>query len=78
MDDSVDHSGHVRLSLGLYVLGALDEAASQRVRTHLRACDSCRAEHEYIAVVPMLFNLLSPDDLADALLDHPNGPAGPS
>jgi hypothetical protein len=76
MDDA-DRSGHVRLSLGLYVLGALDDAASQRVRSHLRACDSCRAEHDYIAVVPILFNLLGPDDLADVLLDHPTSPAGP-
>ena len=49
----------VRLSLGAYVLGALDAGESFDVRQHLAVCPGCRLEHDELAVVPAFLALVS-------------------
>lgn len=41
--------GHVRLALGLYVLGRLDPPERGMVEGHLLECGQCRADHDYLA-----------------------------
>lgn len=40
-----DSHGELRVSLGVYLLGALDESESQQVFTHLLECPACREEY---------------------------------
>jgi hypothetical protein len=42
----------VRLDLGAFVLGALDEGEAQQVRGHVAACPRCRAEYDDLAGLP--------------------------
>jgi anti-sigma factor RsiW len=65
--DVTDADGHVRLSLGLYVLGALDDARCEAVEQHLVSCRDCRAQHEYIADMPRYLDSLKPQELAELL-----------
>ncbi len=44
----------VRLLLGAYVLGALEDADSGRVQDHLSGCQLCRGEVAELAVLPQL------------------------
>ena len=41
---TADGCAEVRLSLGAYVLGALDPADRSRVDTHLAGCPECRLD----------------------------------
>jgi len=49
----------VRLSLGAYVLGALDPAERGRVDVHLTTCDACRDELASFAAMPGLLGRVS-------------------
>ncbi|MEY9854763.1 hypothetical protein ABH935_000360 [Catenulispora sp. GAS73] len=46
----------LRISLGAYVLGALDEADSQQVRKHLRDCLPCQKEYDELVEVRMVLD----------------------
>lgn len=47
----VANEDSLRTWLGAYVLGALDEADSQRVRIHLRDCAGCQREYDELLEV---------------------------
>jgi predicted anti-sigma-YlaC factor YlaD len=51
------------LSLGVYVLGALDPAERAEVDTHLAECALCRAELAELEGLPRLLDQVSLDDL---------------
>lgn len=59
--DSTDER-HVQLSLGLYLLGALDATERVAVERHLAGCAACRAESEELAGVAAAMALLSPEE----------------
>jgi anti-sigma factor RsiW len=67
MSGVADPDGHVRLSLGLYVLGALDPALAEQVEEHLLTCADCQREHDYIAVVPLLMDSMPRAELEGLL-----------
>jgi predicted anti-sigma-YlaC factor YlaD len=51
------------LSLGVYLLGALDPAERAQVEGHLTTCARCRAELEELAQLPAMLEQVSLDDL---------------
>lgn len=50
----------VTVDLGAYLLGALDPAEAERVRTHLGTCGDCRDEHEQLRGLPETLGTLTP------------------
>jgi len=56
---TADGCAEVRLSLGAYVLGALDPADRSRVDTHLAGCPECRDELASFAALPGLLGRVS-------------------
>src|SRR4051794_19113922 len=58
-----DGDGHMELSLGLYVLGALDDEGVLSVQEHLAQCAQCRAECAELSEVPAALALLSDEDV---------------
>jgi predicted anti-sigma-YlaC factor YlaD len=54
---SADHD-ELRRLLGGYLLGGLDDADIDRLDSHLRDCDSCRAELDELAGVPEILQRL--------------------
>jgi putative zinc finger protein len=54
----------ITLSLGVYVLGALDPADRAVVETHLADCPLCRAELAELEGLPALLERVTLDDLA--------------
>jgi hypothetical protein len=63
------NSAHVRLLLGVYVLGGLSEHEEYSVRMHLSRCAPCRAEYDELADVPALLDLLAEDKAAGGVND---------
>lgn len=63
---------HVREDLGALLLGALEPADAERVRAHLAVCPRCHDEHEQLAALPELLDLLAADAPA-ALAAPPDG-----
>ena len=59
--------------LGVYVLGGLRGQQEARVRAHLSSCARCRAEHEELAEVPLLLDLITAEEAAEA--ERPPGQA---
>jgi predicted anti-sigma-YlaC factor YlaD len=57
---------HVTVLLGVYVLGGLRGQQEDRVRAHLARCARCRAEYEDLAEVPVLLNMITAEEAADA------------
>lgn len=55
----------VQVSLGVYLVGAIDPAERAAVDAHLRDCPRCRAELADLAMLPELLDKLSLDDLAE-------------
>jgi hypothetical protein len=53
----------VRLSLGAYVLGALDSADRGRVDAHVASCDECRTELASFAALPGLLGRVSAEEV---------------
>ena len=58
----------VRESLGAYVLGALESAEAEQVRTHLAACPACAEEYAQLKPLPALLDLVSLDQVTSPQL----------
>jgi anti-sigma-K factor RskA len=59
-------TGHVDDTLPAYVLGALEDDERQLVESHLAVCGDCRAEHQRLASLPALLELVEPRRLPPA------------
>ena len=57
---------HVDDALGAYVLGALEDDERQVVEAHLSSCDACRSEHERLAALPALLDLVQSRRMVEA------------
>jgi hypothetical protein len=55
------------VTLGAYLLGALDPRERFEFEAHLGGCDTCRAELVRLAPLPGMLNQISLDDFADGL-----------
>jgi hypothetical protein len=53
-----------RISLGVYVLGAIDPAERTMVDTHLATCRDCRDELAGLASLPALLARVNPEELS--------------
>ena len=58
-----------RLSLGVYVLGAIDPAERALVDTHLVTCQDCRDELAGLAGLPALLARVNPDEISRICAD---------
>jgi len=56
----------VRLSLGVYVLGAVDHEEASRIEAHLDRCPDCVSELVDLSGLPPLLGTVSADDVAVA------------
>lgn len=63
-----------RVSLGVYVLGAIDPAERALVDAHLATCRDCRDELAGLAGIPALLARVSPEEI-DRLSAEDAGPA---
>jgi hypothetical protein len=63
-----------RISLGVYVLGAIDPAERAMVDAHLANCEACRAELDELAGLPALLAMVSTEE-ALRLGEDEAGPA---
>jgi anti-sigma factor RsiW len=54
---------HVRLQLGVYLLGALSTKDEEAVAAHLARCDACRVECDELHEVAILLAAVEPEDL---------------
>ncbi|MGH3881201.1 MAG: anti-sigma factor family protein [Actinophytocola sp.] len=55
------------VTLGAYLLGALDPMERFEFEAHLSGCDTCRAELVRLAPLPGMLNQISLDDFSDGL-----------
>jgi len=55
------------VSLGVYLLGALEPAERYEFEAHLATCDTCRRELVRLSPLPGLLNQISPEDFEDEL-----------
>jgi anti-sigma factor RsiW len=55
------------VTLGAYLLGALDPRERFEFEAHLGGCDTCRAELVRLAPLPGMLNQISLDDFSDGL-----------
>ena len=53
-----------RISLGVYVLGAIDPAERALVDAHLLTCQDCRDELAGLAGLPALLARVNPDEIS--------------
>jgi len=60
-----------RVSLGVYVLGAIDPAERGLVDAHLETCQECRDELAGLAGLPALLARLDPDEVSRISADDP-------
>jgi anti-sigma factor RsiW len=61
----------VRLSLGVYVLGAIDPAERALVDAHLATCRECRDELAGLAGIPALLARVNPEELERISAESP-------
>ena len=66
---TADGCAEVRLSLGAYVLGALDPADRSRVDGHLAGCADCRDELASFAALPGLLGRVSRSEIESEPVD---------
>jgi hypothetical protein len=62
------------MTLGVYLLGALDPAERSAFESHLSYCEMCRGELVRLAPLPGLLNQIGPEDFADSM--PPTGAEG--
>jgi hypothetical protein len=62
-----------RMSLGVYVLGAIDPAERALVDAHLATCRDCRDELEGLAGLPALLARVNPDEVSRICADDAVG-----
>ncbi|HEV2537050.1 MAG TPA: zf-HC2 domain-containing protein [Streptosporangiaceae bacterium] len=62
-----------RLSLGVYVLGAIDPVERALVDTHLVTCEECRDEVAGLAGLPALLARVNPDEISRICTDDTVG-----
>lgn len=55
------------ISLGVYLLGALEPAERYDFESHLATCDMCRRELVRLSPLPGLLNQITPEDFEDEL-----------
>lgn len=55
------------MTLGVYLLGALEPAERSAFESHLSYCDICRTELVRLSPLPGLLNQITPEDFADDL-----------
>jgi len=55
------------MTLGVYLLGALDPTERSAYESHLSYCDICRGELVRLSPLPGLLNQITPEDFADDL-----------
>jgi Putative zinc-finger len=60
-----------RISLGVYVLGAIDPVERALVDAHLETCQECRDELADLAGLPALLAMLDPDEVSRISVDDP-------
>jgi anti-sigma factor RsiW len=63
-----------RISLGVYVLGALEPAERAAVDAHLAGCEACRAELAGIEELPALLASVSEEAVAALANGWPHEP----
>jgi Putative zinc-finger len=66
-----------RLSLGVYVLGAIDPVERALVDTHLVTCEECRDELAGLAGLPALLARVNPDEISRICPDDTVRPSVP-
>src|SRR6202035_2595342 len=64
-----------RVSLGVYVLGAIDPAERALVEAHLATCRDCRDELAGLAALPALLAPVNPDEVSRICADDAVAPA---
>jgi hypothetical protein len=67
-----------RLSLGVYVLGAIDPAERAMVDAHLQTCQECRDELAGLAGLPALLARVNPDEISRICADDTVGSSVPA
>jgi hypothetical protein len=67
-----------RLSLGVYVLGAIDPAERALVDAHLVTCEECRDELAGLAGLPALLARVNPDEISRICPDDTVGSGVPA
>jgi hypothetical protein len=67
-----------RLSLGVYVLGAIDPAERALVDAHLMTCEECRDEMAGLAGLPALLARVNPDEISRICADDTVGSSVPA
>jgi hypothetical protein len=67
-----------RLSLGVYVLGAIDPAERAMVDAHLQTCRECRDELAGLAGLPALLARVNPDEISRICADDTVGSSVPA
>lgn len=55
------------MTLGVYLLGALDPSERSAFESHLSYCEICRGELVRLAPLPGLLNQITPEDFADTM-----------
>lgn len=55
------------MTLGVYLLGALEPAERSAFESHLSYCEICRGELVRLAPLPGLLNQITPEDFAESL-----------
>src|SRR6202167_491193 len=63
-----------RISLGVYVLGAIDPAERALVDAHLATCRDCRDELAGLAGLPALLARVNPDEISRIRADDAGRP----
>jgi Putative zinc-finger len=78
MTDMTERSGcgEIRLSLGIYVVGAIDPSERSIVEKHLNQCADCRVELAGLAGLPALLGRVPAADV-ERLADGAGAPAEP-
>jgi putative zinc finger protein len=67
-----------RLSLGVYVLGAIDPAERALLDAHLMTCEECRDELAGLAGLPALLARVNPDEISRICADDAVGSSVPA